>query len=120
MKTPTPADVSVAWLSAFNAHDVEALVSLYAENCTHTSPKIRALYPHTGGKIHGKAALKNWWAEAITRLPTIRYECVATTASERSVFIEYLRHVEGEAVMYVAEVFEITGGKIVNSRVYHG
>jgi hypothetical protein len=36
------------------------------------------------------------------------------------VFLEYVRHVAGEAPMFVAEVFEVAGGKIVASRVYHG
>ena len=37
--------IAQAWLDAFNAGDVPKLVSLYAEDCTHTSPKIRALHP---------------------------------------------------------------------------
>jgi len=45
--------VAQAWLDAFNAHDVDALVALYDEACTHTSPKIRALHPETGGKLVG-------------------------------------------------------------------
>ena len=36
-------EIGRAWMRAFNAHDVEALVALYADDATHTSPKIRAL-----------------------------------------------------------------------------
>lgn len=108
------------WLRAFNAHDVKALVALYDESCRHTSPKLRTLLPDSGGMIRGKPALAAWWTDAITRLPSLRYEEVSVTADERRAFIEYLRHVAGETPLLVAEVFEIENGVIVSSRVYHG
>lgn len=109
-----------AWLHAFNAHDVDALVALYAEDCTHTSPKIRVLHPETGGKLVGKRALEKWWREAIARLPGLRYEETALTADADRVFMEYVRHAPNEPPMPVAEVLDVKGGKIVASRVYHG
>ena len=115
-----PEAVARAWLDAFNAHDVPAVVALYVDDCTHTSPKIRALHPETGGKLLGKAELTTWWAEAMQRLPGIRYELTALTADSRHVLIEYLRHAPNEAVMPVAEVFEVREGRIAASRVYHG
>ena len=113
--------VARAWLEAFNAYDVDALVALYSEGATHTSPKIRALHPDTGGKLVGKQALARWWREANARLPGLRYELTALTASAERVFIEYLRHAPGgEPPMPVAEVFDVRDGLIVASRVYHG
>ena len=109
-----------SWLAAFNAHDVDALVAIYAPDATHTSPKIRALHPQTGGKLHGHAALKDWWTDAIKRLPTLRYEELTVTANDDRVFLEYLRHAPDGPPYPVAEVFEVRGGKIVASRVYHG
>src|SRR3954469_24622962 len=109
-----------AWMRAFNAYDVDGLVALYAEDATHTSPKIRALHPETGGQLVGRAALASWWRAANARLPNLRYEETAITANAACVVVEYLRHAPNEPVMPVAEVFEIAGGKIVASRVYHG
>lgn len=109
-----------AWLSAFNAHDVDALVALYAEDATHTSPKIRALYPETGGKLIGKESLARWWRDANARLPQLRYEETAITADDSRVILEYVRHAPNEAPMLVAEAFDVRDGKIVRSRVYHG
>jgi limonene-1,2-epoxide hydrolase len=120
MITENNRTLARAWLRAFNAHDVTALVALYAEHATHTSPKIRALHPETGGKLVGRAALRAWWEDAIARLPGLRYEETAITASGERVFLEYVRHVPGEAPMFVAEVFDVEGGQIVASRVYHG
>ncbi|MDX2012909.1 MAG: nuclear transport factor 2 family protein [Myxococcaceae bacterium] len=116
----TPDALGRAWLDAFNAHDVERLVSLYAEGCTHTSPKIRALHPETGGQLVGKAALRAWWSDAIRRLPGLRYELVRLTANDERVVLEYLRHAPNEAPMPVAEAFDVREGRIVASRVFHG
>jgi len=112
--------VAQAWLDAFNAHDVDALVALYDEACTHTSPKIRALHPETGGKLVGKPALDAWWRAANARLPGLRYEATAIVAGAGTVVIEYLRHAPGEAPLQVAEAFDVQDGRIVASRVYHG
>lgn len=116
----TPDALGRAWLDAFNAHDVERLVSLYADDCTHTSPKIRTLHPETGGKLVGKAALRAWWSDALRRLPGLRYELVCLTANAERVVLEYLRHAPNEAPMPVAEAFDVVSGRIVASRVFHG
>ncbi|MCI0574003.1 MAG: nuclear transport factor 2 family protein [Myxococcaceae bacterium] len=109
-----------SWLDAFNRHDVPALVALYAEGATHTSPKLRALHPETGGLLVGHAALTRWWTDALQRLPGLRYELVALTAAPGRVFLEYLRHAPGEPPLPVAEAFDVENGRIVRSRVYHG
>jgi ketosteroid isomerase-like protein len=113
-------EIAKQWLDAFNAYDVEAVVALYSDDATHTSPKIRALHPDTGGKLRGKEALGRWWREANARLPGLRYELERITADEGVAFIEYLRHAPNEPPMPVAECFEIRNGLIVASRVYHG
>jgi steroid delta-isomerase-like uncharacterized protein len=120
MANRTVEEVARAWLDAFNRHDVDALVALYAEDATHTSPKIRSLHPNTGGKLVGRAALANWWRESNTRLPGLRYELTALTADETRAILEYVRHAPGEPPMPVAEAFDVRDGRIVASRVYHG
>lgn len=120
MSVSDPAALARRWIDAFNAHDVVTLVSLYDEQCTHTSPKIRALHPDTGGKIVGKAALTEWWTDAMKRLPDLRYEATAIVADEARVIIEYIRHTPNESPMFVAEAFDVESGKITASRVYHG
>ncbi len=116
----THEDIAHAWLAAFNKYDVDALVSLYAEDATHTSPKIRAMHPEGLGMLRGRAALAAWWRESNARLPGLRYELTAVTANDERVFIEYMRHAPDQEPMPVAEVFDIHDGLIVASRVYHG
>ena len=108
------------WLDCFARADIEGLLALYSEEAVHTSPKIRARHPESGGVLRGKAALRAWWADAFARLPGLRYEPIGFTADERRVFMESLRKLPGDADLPVAEVLEIDGGRIVASRVYHG
>lgn len=115
-----PTSIAHLWLTAFNAHDVPAMVSLYAEGATHSSPKIRALHPDSHGKLIGHAALAKWWTDSNARLPNLHYELVSMTADAHRVVIEYLRHSANEPPMPVSECFDITNGKITASRVYHG
>ena len=117
---PENLEIAHLWLRAFNTHDVDALVDLYAVDATHTSPKIRALHPDTGGKLVGKEALARWWREANARLPNLRYEIMRLTADADRVVMEYVRHAPNEPPMPVAEVLDVRDGRIVASRVYHG
>jgi hypothetical protein len=115
-----PELIAEQWLKAFNAQDLDALLALYADDCRHTSPKIRTLHPQTGGQLIGKTALREWWADAFKRLPGLTYEKTALTADAKSAVLEYVRHAPNEPPTYVAEVFETRDGRIVSSRVYHG
>jgi limonene-1,2-epoxide hydrolase len=116
----TPAEIVDAWLRAFNAGDAGAMVALYAQDATHTSPKLRVSQPATGGRIAGRGAMHEWWASTFERSPGMRYDVITTVADDRAAFIEYMRIKPGEEPLRVAEVFEIRDGKIVRSHVFHG
>ena len=116
----TTREIAERWLECFARRDLDGLLALYADHATHTSPKIRARHPETGGLLRGKTAMRAWWQDSFDRLPTMRYVPTAITADDRRVVLEYTRHVEGDADLPVAEVFAIEGGKIVASAVFHG
>jgi hypothetical protein len=52
--------------------------------------------------------------------PNARYEATGITADDARVLLEYVRYADGAEPLPVAEVFDIDGGKVVASRVYHG
>jgi predicted SnoaL-like aldol condensation-catalyzing enzyme len=70
--------------------------------------------------IIGKPALREWWLDAFDRLPSLKYKVTSLTANGDRVFMEYVRSVDGEENMLVAEVLIVKEGKIIASRVYHG
>ena len=112
--------IATKWFAAFNEHNLENLLSLYSDTAEHFSPKLKIRQPETNGLIKGKPALRTWWQDAFDRLPSLQYEVIKLTADEEQVFMEYIRHVEGEEDLSVGEVLQISNGLIVFSRVYHG
>lgn len=113
-------EIAIKWFAAFNEHNLENLLSLYDNNAKHYSPKLKVRKPETEGLIKGKQALRDWWQDAFDRLPSLQYEVKKLTADEEQVFMEYIRHVDGDEDLAVGEVLQIENGLIVFSRVYHG
>ncbi|MBW7866691.1 MAG: nuclear transport factor 2 family protein [Brumimicrobium sp.] len=112
--------IAANWFKAFNEHHLENLLSLYDDNAQHFSPKLKIRQPETKGIIQGKAALHTWWQDAFDRLPDLTYTVLTITANDTRVFMEYIRRVNNEEDLIVAEVLEIENEKIIASRVYHG
>ena len=112
--------IAHAWFEAFNTHNLEKLLSLYDDDAAHFSPKLKLRHPETNGFVIGKNALRAWWQDAFDRLPSLNYKVTSLTANSDRVFMEYIRTVENDEDMLVAEVLDIKEGLIVASRVYHG
>lgn len=112
--------IAFKWFDAFNNHNLEQLLSLYDDDAEHYSPKLKIRKPETQGMIIGKQALREWWQDAFDSLPSLNYKVTSLTANGDRVFMEYVRSVDGEENMLVAEVLIVREGKIIASRVYHG
>ena len=120
MPEQTLISIANKWFDAFNEHNLEKLLALYSNTAQHYSPKLKTRKPETKGLITGKDALRNWWKDSFERLPSLKYVPQNFIVNDSSVFMEYIRNVEGEENMTVGEVLEIKGGLIIASRVYHG
>jgi hypothetical protein len=111
-------DIIKKWVNCFNVKDLDTLLSLYAEDAVHVSPKLRVKQPETEGKIKGKENLRNWWKDAFERytaycnitvgvvvvvltnlydrLPDLKYDIITITANIERAFLEYKRTTPGE------------------------
>lgn len=112
--------IAFKWFETFNNKELEKLLSLYDDEAVHFSPKLKIHNPETNGYVSGKQALRDWWQDAFERLPSLNYKVKSLTANGDRVFMEYLRTVDGEDEMLIAEVLDIKENKIIASRVYHG
>lgn len=119
METQVLKTIATKWFEAFNEHNLEKLLSLYDNKAEHYSPKLKVRHPETNGLIKGKEALRVWWKDAFERLPSLQYEVIRLTPFEDRVFMEYIRHVEGDEDLYVGEMLEIKNDLIVASSVFH-
>lgn len=112
--------IAFRWFDAFNTKQLEKLLSLYDDEAQHFSPKLKIHQPETKGLVVGKEAMRAWWQDAFDRLPSLNYKVTSLTANSDRIFMEYIRRVDGEEDMLVAEVLDVKNGKIIASRVYHG
>lgn len=120
MSSETLQSIAFRWFEAFNTKQLEKLLALYDDEAQHFSPKLKIRQPETKGLVVGKSAMRAWWQDAFDRLPSLHYKVTSLTANTDRVFMEYIRQVDGEDDMLVAEVLEVREGKIIASRVYHG
>lgn len=91
---------SAEWIAAWNDHDLDRILSHYAEDFTMSSPYIAQIAGEPSGKLEGKAAVGAYWKKALERMPDLRFEHHATLVGAGSVTI-YYRGARGMA----AEVF---------------
>lgn len=112
--------IAFKWFETFNNKELEKLLALYDDDAIHFSPKLKIHQPETNGFVTGKEDLRQWWKGAFERLPSLNYKVTSLTANGDRVFMEYIRSVDQEDDMLIAEVLDIRNDKIVASRVYHG
>jgi limonene-1,2-epoxide hydrolase len=120
MTTEKNLSIAHSWFEAFNSHNLEKLLSLYDDDAEHYSPKLKIRFPETNGLVSGKSELRNWWQDAFEKIPTLHYKVTSLTSNSDRVFMEYIRTVQNEEDLLVAEVLEIKDSRIIASRVYHG
>ncbi len=65
LSTPEPAAFVAQWIDAWNARDIEAVLTHYADDVVFTSPTALRFVPETGGTVHGKHALRSYWTVAL-------------------------------------------------------
>jgi ketosteroid isomerase-like protein len=67
-----PADLAAFgrdWIAAWNSHDLERVLALYADDSEMTSDKIMAFGFDSSGTLNGKASLRMYWGKALPLLP---------------------------------------------------
>src|SRR5512144_2986239 len=83
------------WTAAWNARDVERVLALFAEDTTFTSPTALAVVGTA--TVRGKAALRAYWTQALSRIGTLRFtlDRVLWDAATRELAIVYSSDTDG-------------------------
>ena len=92
-----------SWVSAWNAHDLDALLAHFTDEVTFRSP-VAAQLLGGDGVIRGKDALRAYWTEGLRRIPDLRFEVVGSYVGVDCLVINY-RNQKGSLVNEVL-VFE--------------
>jgi hypothetical protein len=103
------------WVDAWNAHDVERVLSHYTDDFEMSSPIIAQLLGEPSGTLRGKEAVGAYWRKALQAVPDLRFELISVLIGVRSVTLYY----KGSRDRLSAEVFDFNASGQVVKAVAH-
>ena len=103
------------WVEAFNSHDLEAIVSHYAQDVEFTSPVVIRLLGEPSGVVNGKPALRAYFRKGLAARPNLHFELIGVLAGVGSIAVHY-RSVDGQAVVEAMTLD--SGGFVRRAEVY--
>ena len=77
------------WIAAWNAHDLERILSLYTDDFDMSSTKIIRVAGEPSGKLRGKAAIGAYWKRALEQRPDLQFLLIDVFAGVETVCISY-------------------------------
>jgi ketosteroid isomerase-like protein len=100
------------WVKAWNDHDLEAILSHYAEDVVFHSPRIRLVTGKNVVALNGKAALRDYWGRALELARDLYFEVDQVFTGSDALTILYTNHRQ----QTVAETFIFgADGKVAQS-----
>lgn len=81
-----------AWICAWNSHDLDRVLAYYEDDFEMSSPMIPVLAGEPSARLRGKAAVRAYWAEALRKIPDLRFELLSALGGSDCVVIYYLGH----------------------------
>ena len=77
------------WIEAWNNHDLDAIMSHYAEEVELVSPLAIKLLGNTDGKVKGKTALRAYFTKGLAANPQLKFEPIQTLIGVESIVMYY-------------------------------
>ena len=77
------------WVSAWNAHDLERILSHWADDCVFVSARVTQIMGDPSGTVRGKAALRAYWKRGLEVLPDLHFELHTIFVGFDSVVLGY-------------------------------
>ena len=104
------------WYAAWNSHDLDEILTHYADDVEFSSPLVAALIDDPTGTLHGKAELRDYFARALERFPDLRFQPLETFAGADSLTLTYVS-VQGRRA---AEVMTLNdAGEVVRVQAHY-
>jgi hypothetical protein len=104
------------WIDSWNAHDLERVLSHYADDLEMSSPAIVHIAGEPSGTLRGKTAIGRYWKRALELIPDLHFELVSVLAGVSSITLYY----KGARGRLSAEVFHFGAGhKVVKAFAHY-
>ncbi len=109
------------WVKAWNDHDLDAILSLYADELEFSSPKIKVILGENKNcKITSKSELRAYFSAGLERFPGLKFNITDFIVSNNKVVLEYSANLDGKSILSVIEKFEFEDGLVKKSGAYYG
>jgi ketosteroid isomerase-like protein len=89
------------WIDSWNAHDLDRILSHYADDFEMSSPVIIQVAGEPSGVLRGKSAVGAYWKKALELIPDLHFEQIAVLVGVSSITLYY----KGARGRLAAEVF---------------
>ncbi len=89
MDDATAQELARDWYDAWNAHDLERILELYADDVEMASPLVASLAGAADARLVGKEALREYFAAGLARYPDLRFEPRALFVGVDSLVLHY-------------------------------
>jgi predicted ester cyclase len=81
------------WVAAWNAHDLELIMTHYEDDVELTSPVAARLLGTSDGKVVGKASLRDYFRRGLEAYPDLHFRLVDVLCGVNSVVLYYTNQV---------------------------
>jgi hypothetical protein len=109
------------WISAWNTHDLKAILSLYSEDIEFRSPKINSVYSDRATNIiTNKKDLEEYFSLGLKKFSNLHFTPIDIAVKENHIILEYYGIPDNKIKWFVMEKFEFKEGLIVKSSVFYG
>jgi hypothetical protein len=97
------------WLDAWNAHDLDAILSHFSDDVVFSSPLAQRILEGSDGVIRGIDELRVYWREGLRRNPELHFEIEGLYVGVTTLVILYRNHSGG----LVNEVLTFDGALVI-------
>ena len=75
------------WIDSWNSHDIDGIMSFYADSICHITPKLTMLFGSISDVIRDKDELREYFASALKRSPELHFTLQDVFAGADSIVI---------------------------------
>ena len=80
------------WLEHWNSHDLDKIMTHYADDFQMSSPVIKQIMNIDSGIIKGKDNVRAYWEKALNMIPDLHFEFIKVYSGANSIVIHYKGH----------------------------
>lgn len=77
------------WINAWNAHDLDRVLSHYADDFEMSSPMIIKVAGEPSGRLRGAETVRAYWSKALQMLPDLHFDLIAVLTGVGSIALHY-------------------------------